>query len=249
MSKITQEKVDTFREEKIAQERFTLIGIIKDFFFNLMHLERKRFFYTAWDLTITPGKSIHKYVDGYRQYLYQPGEYLFVSGAVILFLTIRYKFFASDFTDTITSFGFLLEHKEFFTNFFLYAEEYATIVNVVTIPVYTFLSWLFFINTRHNVAENLIMNTFITAQQLLFLVALVPLLELFPYTKSEIMTFYSIAVVLYNIWVYIEFFEDKFFPKVIKAVFINALAFPIQFVANVSFYYLFEPILKYLPQL
>jgi hypothetical protein len=248
MSKTTEEKVYYFREIKVEEPRFTLLYILKDFFYNLVHLERKRYFYTAYDLTVSPGKSIQKYLDGYRQYLYQPGEYILLTGAIITFLTVRYNFFANEFTSNISSNQFLLENRDFFSAFFLYAEEYVTIVNVVAIPGFSLLSWLFFINTHHNFAENLIMNTYITAQQLLFLVLLVPFIEFMPFVKSEMIAFYNIFIVLYNVWVYFEFFQEKWHTKLLKCIAINALAFPLNIVINIGFYYLFEPLLKYLPQ-
>jgi hypothetical protein len=247
--KNTEEKVTNFREIKTDEERITVSYLIRDFFYNLVHLERKKYFYTARDLTLSPGKSIRKYLDGYRNYLYPPGEFLLVTGAIIIFLTLRYQFFANEFSSAISDNSFMLAHKEFFTAFFLYAEEYATIVNVVAIPVFTLLSWIFFINTHHNFGENLIMNTYVTAIQLFFLVFLVPFIEFLPFVKGELITAYSILVVLFNVWVYFDFFNEKWHTKLLKCIAINVLAFPLQFIANVSFYFVFQPFLNFLPNL
>jgi len=62
MSKIIEEKVESFRDQKTEEQRFTMRYIFKYFFYNLVHLERKRYLYTAYDLTERPGKAIQRYL-------------------------------------------------------------------------------------------------------------------------------------------------------------------------------------------
>jgi hypothetical protein len=263
MSKTTREYIEQLRLLKTDEERYSFWGLIKEFIFNLIHIENKKFFYTAFDLTLRPGKAINKVMDGYRHYLFHPLEYLFICGAIIIAITSRYNFFANEFTSSssednvITQIGKMMNipdlftaNKLFFDGFFQYAEQYATIVNIVSIPIFSVLSYLFFWKYRHNFAENLIMNTYVTAQQLLFLVFLAPLIEFFPEIQHTVLIpLYTLGVVLYNIWVYTTFYEGRFFPKFVRSIFVVAIAFVIQLPFNLAFYYLGYPILKLLPEL
>ncbi len=254
MTKVTEEKVEEFRLEH-TEERYTLRGLLADFIHNVLHLERKRIVYTAIDLTIHPGKAIHKVLDGYRQYLYNPLEYLVVVAAIISLLNIRYHFFSNEFTQSGSdanvsaySIQFLNDNKSFFDEFFRYTEEYPSIVNIVAIPVFSIISYVFFIGYKKNLAENIIINTYITAQQLLFLIILVPFDEFIPNTKHILIPVYTAGTLLYNITVYTNCFEGKLLPKIIRGTLAVSVAYVAEFPFNVAFFYFFEPFLKYLPQ-
>jgi len=255
MTKITEERVDQFRMA-YTEARFTIKSLAVDFFHNIVHLERKMIVYTAVDLTVRPGKAIQKVLEGYRQYLYNPLEYIVVVAAIISLLNLRYHFFSNEFTQSGSeanvsaySIGYLNDNKMFFDGFFRYSEEYPSLVNIVAIPVFSILSYLLFFGYKRNFAENLIINSYITAQQLLFLVFLVPFDEFSPNSKHILIPIYTAGTFLYNIWVYTGSFEGKLVPKLVRGSLTVAFAYILQFPVNVAFYYVFEPFLQYLPEL
>ena len=96
MPRHTKDHLDKSRFEK-SNERYTLKGMLQDEFYNLVHLERRKFFYTAWDLTVRPAKSIKMLVSGYKKYLYSYFNYLILIGTITIFLSVRYKFFVSGY--------------------------------------------------------------------------------------------------------------------------------------------------------
>ncbi|MFN0050437.1 MAG: hypothetical protein ACKVOU_15045 [Cytophagales bacterium] len=247
MSKLTAEKIDHFRDEKISNERFSISYIVKDAVYNIAHVERKRFFYTAYDLFVNPGKSINRVLDGFRNYLFNAGEYLFVSGAIVLFLTPRYKFFENEFSEQISDITFITLDPTFLKSFFEYAEEYATITNILAIPIFSFLTYLFFRDSKFTFGENLIINTYITAQQLILLVLCAPFIEFLPSQRHTIITIYSEIVFIYNIGVCVLVFRGVWWWVLVRAVASVSIGYAAQFPINLSFYYLFEPFLKYLP--
>lgn len=247
MSKVTSEKVSGFRTEKISNERYSMGVILKDAFYNIVHVERKRFVYTAIDLFSNPGKSINRVLNGYRQYLHNPGEYLVICGAIVLFLTPRYKFFQNEFSEQIADVPFVSLDPKFLEEFFMYAEEYATITNIVAIPIFSLLTYLFFIDNKRTFGENLIINTYITAQQLLILAFCAPFIEIFPSQRHTIITLYSEIVFMYNIGVCVLVFSGVWWWVLIRALVSVGIGYGLQFPVNVSFYYFFGPILEYLP--
>src|ERR1700741_3862714 len=114
MPRHTKEYQDRSRMEKTS-ERFTVKGMLNDEIYNFIHLERRKLFYTAWDLTVRPAKSIQMVLAGYRKYLYPYLNYLVLIGAITIFLSVRYKFFVSsyDIGDQSSFLDFLLNSMGF----------------------------------------------------------------------------------------------------------------------------------------
>ncbi len=250
MPRHTKELLDKTRLEK-SNSRFTLKGMLEDEFYNLVHLERRKFFYTAWDLTVRPAESIKMVLTGYRKFLYPYFNYLILIGTITIFLSVRYKFFVSGyelgdqstFLDTVLNgMGF---DKQFRLDFFVYAEEFATIVNIVAIPVFSIMSFLLFAKTKHDLAEHFILNVYIGAQQLLFLWLTIPFLEIFSHHKDIIIGIYTVITIIYNIWVYTVFFEDKRWVNMIRSTVAITLAFILQLPINYCVFALLRPILKW----
>lgn len=251
MPRHTKEFQDNTRLEK-TNERYTVKGMLLDELYNFIHLERRKFFYTAWDLTIRPAKSIKMVLTGYRKYLYPYFNYLFLIGTITIFLSVHYKFFVtgfdignqSNFLDYILNqMGF---NREFRQSFFLYAEEFATIVNIVAIPFFSLFSFLFFYKSKYNYAEHFILNVYIAAQQLLFLLLFIPFLELFKTSRDSVMLIYTIIMQVYNIWVYTAFFEGKILWKISKSMLVIALAFLVQTPVNYGVFALLRPFTEWL---
>jgi len=251
MPRHTKEYLEESRMEK-SERRFTVKGMIQDEFYNLIHMERRKFFYTAWDLSVRPAKAIGMLLNGHRKYLYPYLSYLILIGTITIFLSVRYNFFVtgydlSDVDNFLTRFlesqGF---DKAFRREFFYYAEEFATIVNLVAIPVFTLSSYLLFYRAKHNLAEHFILNVYIGAQQLLFLWITIPFLEIMPQFKDTIIAIYTGLTIVYNIWVYITFFKGNIWLNLIKAMVAITLAFIVQTPANYFTFYLLQPFLKWL---
>lgn len=237
-----------------TSERYTIQGLILDFFRSIYYLGRKKVVHTAIELTLRPAKSIRFVIKGFRKYLYNPLEYLIIAATIISLLNERYHFFANEATTQMSedersgiySLDFFFRNKDFFDAFFKYSEEFPSVVNIVALPVFAFTSYVFFRNYRYNLAENLILNTYITAQQLLMLIVLVPFDEFVPTSKEVLIGLYTFATMGYNIWVYTTFFSGKLLPKIIRAIFAVLFAYILQFPVNVSVYYFFAPIFEFL---
>ncbi|GAB4123884.1 MAG: hypothetical protein OHK0045_04010 [Raineya sp.] len=235
-------------------ERYTIKGLVTDFFLSIYHLSRKKVVHTAIELTLCPAKSVRFVIRGFRKYLYNPLEYLIIAATLISLLNERYHFFANEATTQmaeneragIYALDFFFRNKEFFDAFFKYSEEFPSVVNIVALPVFALTSYIFFKDYRYNLAENLILNTYITAQQLLFLIVLVPFDELFHASKEILIGVYTLATMGYNIWVYTTFFSGKLFPKIARAVFTVLFAYILQFPVNVLVYYFFAPVFEFL---
>ena len=233
--------------QKTEDLRYTIKGLLKDLFFSAFHLEKKGLPSTIIRLTTEPGKAIHGVLQGQRLSLYPPFKYLVLIGAVVIIFSLRYRFFHNEYTKVESNnmpvlSGLLLipdEYEGFIENFFRFAEEKATLLNVVAIPIFAFFSFAWLSGRRFNFAENLILNTFITAQQLFFLLLLIPFYEFLPATRWVLIPLYTFVVIGYNIWVYIQFFGPRLTTS-IKALMVVLVAYLYQFPLNFLIFYIYE---------
>jgi hypothetical protein len=238
--------------QKSTDTKYTLKGMLSDLFLSALHVEKKGLPYTLRELTLRPGISIKKVIAGQRLYLYPPFKFLILMGAMVIVASLRYKFFHNEYTQLdnkdMDSFlaGFLIsEHLTYLEGFFRFAEDEATILNIATIPVFAFVSWSFLTFRKYNFAENLIINTFITAQQLFFLLTLIPFIELFPQWKGQIIFFYSTSIIIYNIFVYVQLMEGNKFWLVFRAALVVLIAFLYQVPVNLLIYLSYDKVHKY----
>jgi len=179
---------------------------VRRFNFTSLDIENG-FFPTIKLLTLNPGKSLRAYLRGKRLSLTVPMRYLIVMGAIAAIISIRYKVFVGEGAD-----GAPLEILNFIDfDFWEYANEFVTILNIVTVPVFAFFSYFFFKPTGYNYSENLILNMYITAHQLFILLVFFPIIEIFLPYKSTILYIYLIVTLIYNFWAYLSFFKLKNF--------------------------------------
>jgi hypothetical protein len=230
--------------QKNEDGRYTFKGLVKDLFFSAAHLEKKGLLNTLMRLTTEPGKAIRGVLEGQRLSLYPPFKYLVLVGAIVILFSVRYRFFHNEYTQVESNAMHTLpewilipkEYTSFIESFFRFAEDQATLLNIAAIPVFSFFSWALLSGNKFNFAENLILNTYITAQQLSFLLVLIPLFELQPANKTLFIAMYSIVVVAYNIWVYVQFFGNAALT-VAKSASVVAVAYLYQFPLNFIVYF------------
>jgi hypothetical protein len=219
-----------------------------DLFFSAFHLEKKGLPNTIARLTMQPSAAIKEVIMGRRSNLYPPFKYLVLMGALIIIFSLRYRFFHNELTKSdgddlffiIRFFDFTEDQKNYIGSFFQFAEQNATLLNIAAIPIFAFFSWSLLSTSRYNFAENLILNTYITAQQLFCLLLVVPLLEFFPTSRHVAMSAYAVVVLLYNIWVYTNFFEGSRWTVFSKAILAVLASYIYQFPINFVIFYIYE---------
>ncbi|MBY0424536.1 MAG: DUF3667 domain-containing protein [Cytophagales bacterium] len=240
--------------QKYDTGRFSIPKLVHESFYSVFHLEKKGLFSTIKDLFAMPGTAIRAFIAGQRLILYPPIKYLVLIGTITVLLSARYQFFSNEFTSTdaqhnqqlLSALG-LESYSEKLDEFFLYGEKYATLLNIVAIPVFAFFSWLLFFNSKFNFAENLVLNTYISAQQLLILLAFVPFFEVYSFEKEFIVPIYTVVSILYNLAVYVGFFEEKLWLGIIKSTVVIILSYLGQFVLNVGVFMLIHPWIHHIP--
>lgn len=240
--------------QKYDTGRFSINKLVHESFYSLFHLEKKGLFSTIKDLFIAPGKAIASFIQGQRLILYPPVKYLVLIGTITVILSARYQFFSNEFTNAdadhnkeILAILGLESYAEKLDEFFLYGEKYATLLNIVAIPVFAMFSWLMFFNTKYNFAENLVLNTYISAQQLLILLMFIPFFEVYAFDKEFIIPIYTIISIIYNLVVYVGFFKEKIIVGILKAIVVIVFSYVGQFVMNFGLFSLIHPWIHHIP--
>jgi hypothetical protein len=213
--------------QPVATKRLTVRQVIQDTFFSAVNVNQG-FWFTIKEMCLRPGKAIAAYIEGHRIKYYPPHKYVLLIGAVASFFSVRYHVFSG------SSAGSALGHEAptLISEFFRYADMYTTVINIVTIPVFALFSWILFPRSIYNYAENLVLNTYITAQQLLLFIAIVPLLEADVVSQQFLLPAYILLTLVYNLWVYQQFFTLKGWKGAFQGFFVMIAAYIGQFLLN-----------------
>jgi hypothetical protein len=207
---------------------------LSESFFSVV-MVNKGFLFTVKSLTTMPGKAIREYIQGHRVVYYPPSKYLLLIGAIVAFFSTRYHFFSGQLTSVMVS----EEADTLLSSFWVYADTYTTVINILTIPVFAFFTWMFR-SATYNFAENIVLNTYITAQQLLLFICMVPIFEIYATTPQYLLDFYIVVTLIYNVWVYKQFFELQSWTGVISAALILIPAYISQFLLNLLIFVLIQ---------
>lgn len=223
--------------QSASVERFNMKTLLAESFVSSLDIETG-LFGTLKVLALRPGRAIRDYIDGKRLSLYVPAKFLLVIGAVTTILAIRYGIFHTTTENNL--FEDWAWYSTHFIGFWSFANEYSTLINIISIPIFASATYIFFKPLGDNFSEHLVMNMYVVAEQLAFIVVIFPFLELLPAFKSEIVGLYSLLVILYNIWVYTSFFKMRNWTGITLSIMANAYAFLATIVATHLIYLALE---------
>ncbi len=241
MNKDLIEKINRLREERTDQ-RLTNRSMMVDVWQNITLISRKAIVFTFIELTLRPGIAIKKVIAGFRRFLYGSFEYLLFTGTFIVIFNSRYHFYQNSYSNIAHSFTILDFNRKFIISFFIFAEKYPELVNLIAIPIFAFACRIFWSGPKYNFAEMFVINTYIAAQQMAFLFLLIPLIYFFPSLQfSYIMPAYFFISLIYNIWVYIQIFDGDVYLKTFKSLMVIVLGYIVQLPINMLLYHLLKP--------
>lgn len=166
----------------------------------------KGFIYTAKALLLKPKESLMDFFIGKRKPFFKPLTFLIVSATILLISTKIFEnaTFVDDFIGGFKEATENNDRASFKTkpiDFFIKNQTYAFLL---TVPLFSIASFIGFRKANYNFAEHLILNLFITGEQLLFY-------SLFSFITDRNSPLTIIPLVIgfiYNIWVYNKLFND-----------------------------------------
>ena len=173
-------------------KRISLSGLLHDVFHHFTHLD-KGFGYTLRKLIIAPGYMQRAYIEGERTKHQKPFSMFFICATVAalsrywIFTALLKYYHAGNISEA---------------NFF---HEYMVLLHVVMMPLYAFITYLFFYKSGYNYAEIGVLILYTTS--MFFLAATI--IALFKFLWPNLDTAYVELPILmaYNVITFINFFD------------------------------------------
>lgn len=164
---------------KVIHNRLTLKNISSDFSEQFLNYDNT-FLKTFFHLFTKPDEVINGYINGTRKKYINVIQYLAISLTLLgLQLFILNKFFPEFFNSAFMGFneGYLDMYSEenrpkiekFMTSYTAFINEYQSLVYVIGIPLTALVTRLTFLKEKlYNFTEHIVLNTYITAQYVIF---------------------------------------------------------------------------------
>jgi len=208
--------------QKAETHRLTLGHIIHEFFHLLTHAE-KGIIFLSKALLLRPGFVAKEYVEGKRKKYTNPISFLIVTTAAGAFISYKsgyYQALSRSMSDNnaarmpaavLETMEISINHGKFLGLFLI-------------VPLYAFLSWVFFWRPKYNFAEHVVLQSYLIG--MLYIVTslvFIPHFLIFPaYAKVN----NDVLHVLYAIYMavaYKQFFGKNIFVCILKSVIMTAL--------------------------
>jgi hypothetical protein len=186
--------------QKAKVERITFSYLLNSLFYNVVQIERG-FLFTLKELIIRPAKVISEFIEGKRISYYKPIGYVIIMSTISAFVV----YFIDLYMRSITEASVIQIERDTFRYFVAvvasFVSKYQSLFYFVMIPVISFCSWVFFAK-RFNYWENIVLNTYLTAQ-FNILIVIAQITRLFidgnvSYTPYLIVYFTYIGIVYSN---------------------------------------------------
>ena len=179
------------------------------------------FLFTLKELLIRPGHSIREFLEGKRVNHYKPIAFLLITSTLYglsAYLMDRYTFIE----DWILGFkeGVIGNEEADFT-VFNWITENQIYVLLIILPLFSLASYLSFFKSKYNYFEHLILNFYISGQQMLIYLVL----GFIFFQDNLLLLIPLITGFCYNIWTYHQFFEQKRFWTKLGLIALSYLIF------------------------
>jgi hypothetical protein len=205
--------------QKSHTHKLTIIHLLHEFFHSFTHADKGFLGITA-DLAIRPGVVARQYIQGKRKKYFNPFTYFLLCLAILVFCANTFKSFHEPLkidqsvvqripTDEQrkTYIGFI--NRTNAANAFV--KKNMNVISMLMLPIFSFLSWLFFKKRGYNYAElTVVYMMYSSFASLLFAILILPWLG--AVNPSQVLYFAAAAMLLQVLYVGIahyRFFQFK----------------------------------------
>lgn len=164
------------------------------------------FFFTVRELFLRPGHSLREFIGGKRKYYYKPIAFLLIASTLYVlstFLMGTNTFMAEVFLGFQE--GILDSDPDSDSKVVDWIIKNQTYLAFLVLPLFSLASYLAFLRSGFNYVEHLVLNLYITGQQMIIYL-------IFAFIIVEDNNWMLMPVILgitYNIWTYLQFFHEK----------------------------------------
>ncbi|WP_165699303.1 DUF3667 domain-containing protein [Hymenobacter jejuensis] len=190
--------------------RITLPHLAHEVFHLFTHVE-KGFLYTLKELALRPGDMQRRYLAGQRTRFQKPFSSFFLAATITALGQYAIKMLL------IKMYGMSGESEDYFRHYF-------ALMQVGLLPLYAFITWLFFRKSGYNYAEIAVVVCYSLSLVVLVVVLINAARLIWPYFDSRYVELPM--VVLYNTWTYFRLFPTASrWQLALKSMFINTGCF------------------------
>ncbi|HEY0742954.1 MAG TPA: DUF3667 domain-containing protein [Chryseosolibacter sp.] len=210
--------------QKNHLHRITFGHVVHEGLHSITHAD-KGFLLLVKSLLTRPGFVAKEYIEGKRKRYFNPLSFLVISSAL-------FAYFGSitGFMDALTGGGTARTggrpiSEEWREAYRIAATSGKWLTLLLIAPLFSLLSWLFFIRKKYNYAENFVLHAFIFGEAVLFrLLVFIPLFLIVPEKTSILnLVVYEAFFLLFLTVAYKQFFNQHILLIVTKVILIRAL--------------------------
>jgi len=182
------------------------------------------FLFTVKELFIRPGHSIREFLSGKRVHHYKPIGFLLITSTIYVvsaYLMSRNTFLS----DMILGFKDGAEGNNGTSDFkFLnWVSKYQIYFPLFILPIFSISTYLAFFKSKYNYFEHLVINFYITGQQMI----IYWILGFIFFKENMLMITPVIVGAVYNFWTFNQLFQNKKFITKVGLIILSYLIFTI----------------------
>lgn len=191
--------------------------------------------FTIKELFVRPGNSIREFLEGKRKQHFKPLAFVLLVSTIYVLLTYftgTKTFLGNALTgvsDAISSRGQELSTSIKILNWLANNYAYSTLL---LLPIFSLASYLSFKKVQYNYFEHLILNFYITGQQIVIYIIFTFLYYAFNSDSYFLQGLPFILSILFTFLTFIQFFQSK---KIVTKIFLTLLAYILYFIFIVVF--------------
>tara|TARA_R110002049_G_C9091757_1_gene556362 strand:- start:159 stop:884 length:726 start_codon:yes stop_codon:yes gene_type:complete len=187
--------------QKLNTQRINHHYLIDEISNNILQMNRGIFF-TIKELTVRPGHSIREFLNGKRKNHFKPLAFIIFTST--LYVLAHYFIGNQTFIDDAIS-GYKAGGKVENSKFVNWISRNQTYVILLLVPFFSLAYYLAFIKSKYNYFEHLVLNIFITGQQMF-----IYFIFSFIFDRNSYLILLPLLLGMsFNIWTYIQFFNKK----------------------------------------
>ncbi len=207
--------------QKYPQERFTVKALLHSAYEHTFEFDRG-FFFTLRELFLHPARVIRDYLAGRRSIYANPVKYLAILLGISTVLTFAFldteKFTKQTYQQMVSQQTAKVSQKQMrrlqeaqadLSALQLELFQYPQLMYALLVPLLSAFTLLFFRRSGFNYAENLVFNTYISAQSIVLFVPFYPLYKILPDQIGAISQWGLLAAGLYFAGSGAVFFKRK----------------------------------------
>jgi len=209
--------------QKSEIHRVTFGHFAHEFFHAFTHTD-KGILLLMKALVTRPGHVAKEYLDGKRKKFFNPLSFLVIVSSLYAYVSFKTGYFVA--LSKLTRQPVNREGREMYAEIMGVMVNNGKVISLFLMPVlFSFFSWIFFKKSKHNLAENLVLNSFVLGEVFIFATFIfIPCFLLFPGIHVGINNAaFHVFMITYIVIAFRQFFKNNIFLTILKAILINVL--------------------------